>query len=111
MRLNSLDPHEQPEINLNHFSNELDILALREGIRSIDGILMNGDGMRDIIAEDYPWFMPGHSDEEMDRVILDRSQTFSRDVSANRAHGLCKRTVDQIVVTRQDCRRIFDRRL
>lgn len=75
VRLNSLDPHEQPEINLNYFSNELDILALREGVRFIDDILMNGEGTRDVIGEDYPWPMPRDSDEEMDRVILDRAQT------------------------------------
>lgn len=67
VRLNSLDPHEQPEINLNYFSNDLDILALREGVRFIADILMNGDGMRDIIGQDYPWPMPRDSDEEMDR--------------------------------------------
>lgn len=75
VRLNSTDPREQPEINLNYFSNELDILALREGVRFIDEILMNGDEMKDIIGDDYPWPMPRESDEEMDRLIMDRAQT------------------------------------
>ncbi|KAJ5084083.1 hypothetical protein NUU61_008662 [Penicillium alfredii] len=65
----------QPYVNLNDFSNELDILALKDGVRFIDDILMNGEGMKYIIGEDYPWPMPRDSDEEMDRVILDRSQT------------------------------------
>lgn len=73
--MNSTDPREQPEINLKYFSNELDILALREGVRFIDEILMNGDGMNDIIGDDYPWPMPRDSDEEMDRLIMDRAQT------------------------------------
>ncbi|CAG8207825.1 unnamed protein product [Penicillium salamii] len=75
VRLNSTDPREQPDINLKYFSNELDILALREGVRYIDQILMEGDGMRDIIGEDYPWPMPRESDEEMDRLVIDRAQT------------------------------------
>lgn len=75
VRLNSLDPWEQPYINLNYFSNELDILALREGVRFIDEILMTGDGMKDIIGKDYPWPMRRDSDEEMNQMILDRSQT------------------------------------
>lgn len=82
VRLNSTDPREQPEINLNYFSNELDILALREGVRFIDEILMNGEGMKDIIGDDYPWPMPRESDEEMDRLIMDRAQTGYRKSSA-----------------------------
>lgn len=82
VRLTSLDPHEEPYINLNYFSDELDILALREGVRFIDEILMNGEGMKEIIGEDYPWPMPRDSDEEMDRVILDRSQTGFRKLTS-----------------------------
>lgn len=81
--LNSVDSRQQPYINLNYFSNELDILALKEGVRFIDDILMNGEGMKDIIGEDYPWPMPRDSDEEMDRVILDRSQTGFRKSLSN----------------------------
>lgn len=79
--MDSLDPHEQPEINLNYFSNELDVLALREGVRFIDDILMNGEGMRDIIGQDYPWLMPRDSDEEMDRAVLDSAETGFRENS------------------------------
>jgi choline dehydrogenase len=31
--------------------------------------------MRDIVGEDYPWPMPRASDEAMNTVILERSQT------------------------------------
>ncbi|KAK5044488.1 hypothetical protein LTR84_010769 [Exophiala bonariae] len=75
VKLNSTDPHEQPYINLNFFSHELDLIALREGVRMIDDILMNGDGMKDIIEGDYPWPMPRNSDEAMIRQILERAQT------------------------------------
>lgn len=75
VRLHSVDPHEEPYINLKYFSNELDTMALKEGLRFIDNIVMNGDGMKDIIHEDYPWPIPRNSDEEMDQMILDRSQT------------------------------------
>ncbi len=73
--LNSLDPTEQPYINLNFFSHPLDLIALREGVRMIDDIVMTGDGLKDIIEGDYPWPMPRNSDEAMIRQILERSQT------------------------------------
>jgi choline dehydrogenase len=50
-------------------------VALREGVRFIDHILMHGEWMKDIIGEDYPWPMPRHSDEAMKKMILERSQT------------------------------------
>ena len=75
VKLNSTDPFEQPYINLNFFSNDLDVIALREGVRMIDDIVMNGEGLKDIIESDYPWPMPRNSDEAMTRQILERSQT------------------------------------
>jgi choline dehydrogenase len=75
VKLNSTDPLEQPFINTNFFSNDLDIIALREGVRWVDDIVMNGDGMKEIIGEDYPWEMPRHSDEAMVQMILERAQT------------------------------------
>ncbi|RAL13461.1 GMC family oxidoreductase [Aspergillus homomorphus CBS 101889] len=75
VKLNSTDPRDQPYINLNFFSNELDIIALREGVRFVDEILMQGEGMKDVIGEDYPWPMPRHSDEAMKKMVLEHSQT------------------------------------
>ncbi|KAF2662198.1 GMC oxidoreductase [Lophiostoma macrostomum CBS 122681] len=75
VKLNSTDPLEQPFINLNFFSNDLDLVALREGVRMIDDILTTGEGFKDIVEEDYPWPMPRHSDEAMKKTILERSQT------------------------------------
>lgn len=73
--LKSTDPLEQPYINLNYFSNDLDIMALCEGVRFIDDILTTGEGIKDIVGEHYPWPMPLNSDEAMRRQILERSQT------------------------------------
>jgi choline dehydrogenase-like flavoprotein len=73
--LNSTDPLEQPNININFFSNDLDLIAMREGVRFVDDIIMNGEGMKDIIEGDYPWPMPRSSDEAMIKAILERSQT------------------------------------
>lgn len=73
--LNSADPLEDPNVHLNFFDNALDILALREGTRWVDDILMNGEGMKDLIREDYPWPMPRHSNEGMDQQIKERMQT------------------------------------
>lgn len=75
VKLNSNNPRDQPNINLNYFSNDLDLVALREGCRYIDDILMNGEGMKDIIGEDYPYPLPRSSDEAMKKSILERSQT------------------------------------
>ncbi|EON97379.1 putative glucose-methanol-choline oxidoreductase protein [Phaeoacremonium minimum UCRPA7] len=73
--LNSTNPLEQPKVNINFFSNDLDLIAMREGVRFVDDILMNGEGMKDILVEDYPWAMPRHSDEAMEIMIKERSQT------------------------------------
>lgn len=75
VKLNSTDPLEQTYINLNFFSDDLDLIALREGVRMIDDIVMNGDGMKDLIESDYPWALPRNSDEAMIKQILERSQT------------------------------------
>jgi choline dehydrogenase-like flavoprotein len=73
--LNSADPLQQANINLNYFSNDLDIIAIREGIRFTYDVLKNGEGFKDIIENDYPWDMPLDDDEAMKRTVLDRSQT------------------------------------
>lgn len=75
VKLNSTNPLEQPFVNLNFFASDLDLLAMREGVRRIDDILKTGDGIKDIILEDYPWAMPRSSDEAMNKAILERSQT------------------------------------
>uniref|UniRef100_UPI000AC3485B GMC oxidoreductase n=1 Tax=Mycobacterium avium TaxID=1764 RepID=UPI000AC3485B len=72
MTLNSTDPFMQPNINLNYLSNELDIIALREGIRLAYDILTKGDGFKDLVISQYPWDMPLHSDELMRTSIQDR---------------------------------------
>ncbi|KAH8702331.1 glucose-methanol-choline oxidoreductase [Talaromyces proteolyticus] len=73
--LNSTNALEQPNINLNFFADDLDIIAIREGIRFAYDVLKNGDEFKDFVVDEYPWDMPLDSDEEMKRVVLDRSQT------------------------------------
>ncbi|WP_425172980.1 GMC family oxidoreductase [Mycobacterium sp.] len=73
--LNSADPLTQPNINLNYLANELDIIAIREGIRFTYDVLTKGDGFRDLIVSEYPWDMPLHSNELMTTSIQDRVQT------------------------------------
>lgn len=84
--LNSADPQVQPNINLNFFANDLDILAMREGVRWTYDVLTNGAGFKDIVLAEYPWKMPLHSDEEMKRAVLDRSQTGFRKCSSSPIH-------------------------
>lgn len=73
--LHRSDPLVQPNINLNFFANDLDILAMREGVRWTYDVLADGAGFKDIVVQEYPWKMPLHSDEEMTRAVMDRSQT------------------------------------
>ncbi|KAJ5202313.1 hypothetical protein N7449_004392 [Penicillium cf. viridicatum] len=71
--LNSADPLQQPNINLNYFNNDLDIIALREGIRYTYDVLKNGPGFKNIIEDEHPWEMPLHDDNLMKMAVLDRS--------------------------------------
>ena len=73
--LNSADPLEQPNINLNFFADDLDIVAMREGIRFTYDVLTKGKGFKDIVLGEYPWEMPLDNDAEMKRAVLDRCQT------------------------------------
>ncbi|KAK7750015.1 hypothetical protein SLS62_008007 [Diatrype stigma] len=74
--LDAADPlGAQPRINLNFFADDLDLLALREGVRWVDDVLAQGEGARDIVGADYPWPMPRTSDAAMNKMILERSQT------------------------------------
>lgn len=73
--LNSDDPLQQANINLNYFNNDLDIIAIREGIRYAYDVLKNGEGFKDIVEDEYPWPMPLDDDKLMKRTVLDRSQT------------------------------------
>jgi hypothetical protein len=82
--LNSSNAQVQPNINLNFFANDLDILAMREGVRWTYDVLTNGAGFKDIVVKEYPWKMPLHSDAEMDKAVLDRSQTGFRKIALNK---------------------------
>jgi choline dehydrogenase-like flavoprotein len=75
VKLRSADYKVQPYINLNFMENDLDIIALREGVRFVDDILKTGDGMKAVIGADYPWPMPRASDGAMNQTILERLQT------------------------------------
>lgn len=79
--LNRAKPLFGPNINLNFFANDLDILPMREGIRWTYDIPMNGQGFRDIVFNDYPWEMPLLSDEGMNKAVLERNQTGFRKYS------------------------------
>lgn len=73
--LRSNDPLEQPNINLNFFADELDIIGMREGIRFSYDVLTKGEGFKDLVVCEYPWEMPLDDDKEMRRAVLDRCQT------------------------------------
>ncbi|KAL7823493.1 GMC oxidoreductase [Trichoderma gracile] len=73
--LNSAHHMDQPSINLNFFESELDIIAMREGIRFSYDLLTKGEAFKDLVVDEYPWDMPLDDDAEMRRAVLDRCQT------------------------------------
>ncbi|KAA8912603.1 hypothetical protein TRICI_003441 [Trichomonascus ciferrii] len=75
VKLNSDDPLEQPDINLNYFADDLDIIAMREGIRYSYDVLKNAEPFKSHVIAEYPWDMPLDDDEKMKNAILDRVQT------------------------------------
>lgn len=83
VKLRSADPLVQSYVNLNFFSNDLDLVALREGVRFVDDVLMNGDGFKEVIREEYPFPLPRESDEAMNAAIMDRCQTGYRECFLN----------------------------
>ncbi|KAJ5917597.1 oxidoreductase [Penicillium verhagenii] len=93
--LHNANPLVQPNINLNFFGNDLDILAMREGVRWTYDVLTSGAGFKDLVLGEYPWKMPLHSDEEMHRAVLDRSQTgFHPCGTARLSKGIYQGVVD-----------------
>lgn len=92
--LKSADPLADPRIDLNFLSNDLDIIALREGIRFAYDILTKGDGFKDIVVAQYPWDMPLDNDELMKTSIQDRVQTSFHPTGTNRL----SKSIDQGVV-------------
>lgn len=62
-------------INLNFLAEPVDVAGLREGVRFIDEVLENGDGIRDVIVGEYPLPIPRDSDNDLDRVIQERVTT------------------------------------
>jgi len=69
---NALDP---PRINLNFLSDQLDVVALREGVRFIDEVILTGSGIKDVVLGDYPIPIPRDSDEGMHGFIRGRVST------------------------------------
>ncbi|KAI8713774.1 hypothetical protein NCS52_01223000 [Fusarium sp. LHS14.1] len=74
-------PGGQPHFELDFvaiptfFADDLDIIAMREGIRFSYDVLTKGKGFKDIVLAEYPWEMPLDNDEEMHHAVLDRCQT------------------------------------
>ncbi|KAK6005943.1 hypothetical protein QM012_007585 [Aureobasidium pullulans] len=54
LTLKSANALDFPLINMNYLDHPLDAVALREGVRFVDEIILKGDGMRDIVIGEYP---------------------------------------------------------
>ena len=77
--LKTSNPLVQPFINENFCAHPLDIVGLREGIRFADELVRRGEGMKQIVGEDYPEPLPLASDEGMHGAILNRVTTGYRE--------------------------------
>jgi choline dehydrogenase len=95
--LQSSDPLVQPNINLNFFADDLDIIGMREGIRFSYDVLTKGEGFKDIVVAEYPWDMPLDDDKAMHHAVLDRCQTAFHPCGTNRL----SKNIDQGVVDPQ----------
>ncbi|KAF4436401.1 glucose-methanol-choline (gmc) oxidoreductase [Fusarium austroafricanum] len=93
--LNSSGPLVQPNINLNFFADDLDIIAMREGIRFSYDVLTKGKGFKDIVLAEYPWEMPLDDDKEMHRANIDQGVVGP----SLKVHGITKlRVIDASVI-------------
>lgn len=77
-KLQSANALGGPYVNINFFTDDLDLITMRDCVQCVNDILMNCDGMKEIIPKDYPWPMPRFSDEAMNKMILKRSQAGPR---------------------------------
>ncbi|KAK6544669.1 hypothetical protein TWF694_001357 [Orbilia ellipsospora] len=82
--LQSADPFAQPNINLNFFADNLDIIGMREGIKFTYDVLTKGEAFKDLVVAEYPWEMPLEDDEAMNHAVLDRCQTAFHPIGTNR---------------------------
>ncbi|PVH68524.1 GMC oxidoreductase [Cadophora sp. DSE1049] len=73
--LRSANFEDPPHINLNFLEHPVDIIGLREGVRFINEVLLRGDGMTDVITDEYPEQLPRHSDDLMRKKLLERVST------------------------------------
>ncbi|CAK7233900.1 hypothetical protein SCUCBS95973_008752 [Sporothrix curviconia] len=64
--------------------NELDIIAMREGIRFSYDLLTKGAGFKDLVVAEYLWDMPLDDDNAMRHAVLDRCQTVFHPCGSNR---------------------------
>lgn len=69
LTLQSADPLVQPDINLNFFADDLDVIAMRECLCFTSGVLIKGECFKDLAVSEYPWEMPLQSDVEMKHPV------------------------------------------
>lgn len=57
-------------ISLNYFTNDVDIVALREDVRFVHDVLLTKEGVKGIFVEDYPKPLSRDDDEAMRKQIF-----------------------------------------
>lgn len=81
-------PLARPNMNLNIFADDIDIIVMCEGIMFSYNVLT-----KDIFVDKYPWDMPLDSDEEMKITVLDCCQTAFHPCGINRLSKNIKKGV------------------
>lgn len=59
--VNSTDPFENPVVDCNYLTDELDVLVLSEGVRFGNEIVMQGSGTKDVVKGSYPANLTHHA--------------------------------------------------
>lgn len=75
IKLRSADPLVQPCVNLKYFSNDMDLVALREGLRFVDDV----DGLKSHSGRVSSSRFSG----AMKKTIIERCRTGYRECSSN----------------------------
>lgn len=91
--------HDDPDIHLSLLADDLNIVAVREGVRFIDEVIWKGNDIKNVVLEDYPVAVRRDSDDAMRKFIVDRVST------GYRRYFPCWMTLSHILTGRNKTRR------
>lgn len=72
LTLRSANANDYPVIKFNYLDHPLDVVALREGVRFVDQVILHGDGIRDQVKAEYPKPVPRDDNRAMEDWVHER---------------------------------------